>query len=137
MAEDGKKIIKSAGLRSTGARLSVLNVLISAKTALSHAEIIERLSDDYHYDRVTIYRVLEWLIDAHLIHRVPSDDRMLKFQVLLSKTSHQHAHLHCIKCHKIVCMDEIQPSLPNQITTQFQIESIDMIIKGRCSSCQD
>jgi Fur family ferric uptake transcriptional regulator len=126
-----------AGKRPTAARLAVLDVLIVANNALAHAEIIERLSADDQYDRVTIYRVLDWLTDNHLIHRIPCDDRAVKFQVSLPHTSHQHAHLHCTQCHKIICLDALQPSVSKQISKQFQIESVDMIIKGRCPDCKD
>lgn len=135
MVKDASQMIKDAGQRSTSARLAVLNVLNAAEGALSHAEIIERLSAGYHFDRVTIYRVLDWLTEYHLIHRIASDDRAWKFQVSLPNVSHQHAHLHCTQCHKIICLDELQPSLPTQITAKFQIESVDMIIKGRCADC--
>lgn len=131
-----KRLIEQAGLRPTDARMAVLNVLITAKTALSHTEVIERLSTAFPFDRVTIYRVLEWLTEAHMIHRIPSDDRAIKFQASLPNASHQHAHLHCTQCHKIICLDEIQPHLSQKITTELQVESVDMIIKGRCPACK-
>jgi Fur family transcriptional regulator, ferric uptake regulator len=136
LVDDAKQMIEQAGLRTTDARLAVLNTLISAKTALSWAEVIDRLPKDYPFDRVTIYRVLEWLTEAHMVHKIPSDDRAMKFQVTLPNTTHQHAHLHCTHCHKIICLDELQPNLSQQITTQFQVESVDMIIKGRCAACK-
>jgi Fur family ferric uptake transcriptional regulator len=135
MVKNASEIIADAGQRPTAARLAVLNVLIAADGALTHAEIIERMSGGYHFDRVTIYRVLDWLTEFHLIHRIASDDRAWKFQVTLPNASHQHAHLHCTQCHKIICLDELQADLPAQITSKFQIESVDMIIKGRCPDC--
>jgi len=137
MVDIAMQLMTEAGQRPTAARLAVLNVLIEAKNALAHAEIIDLLSAGYHYDRVTIYRVLDWLTDNHLVHRIPSDDRAVKFQVSLAHTPHQHAHLHCTQCHKIICLDELQPSVSKQISKQFQIESVDMIIKGRCPDCKD
>ncbi len=134
--KDAKQMIEQAGLRPTDSRLAVLNVLIAAKTALSHAEVIEKLSTAYPFDRVTIYRVLDWLSEAHMIHRIPSDDRALKFKLSQSHSSHQHAHLQCIQCHKIICLDEIQPHLSRKITAELQVESVDMIIKGRCPACK-
>ncbi len=134
--KDAKQMIEQAGLRLTDARMAVLNILIAAKTALSHAEVIERLSTGYPFDRVTIYRVLDWLTEAHMIHRIPSDDRAIKFQVSIPNASHQHAHLHCTQCHKIICLDEIQPHLSRKITAELQVESVDMIIKGRCPACK-
>lgn len=135
-AQDAKRMIEQSGLRPTHARLAVLGALISAKTALSHAELIARLSTASPFDRVTIYRVLEWLTDAHMIHRIPSDDRAIKFQVSTPNVTHQHAHLHCTQCHKIICLDEIQPNLSQKILADLQVESVDIIIKGRCPACK-
>ncbi|MFV1921696.1 MAG: Fur family transcriptional regulator [Methylotenera sp.] len=137
ISNNAKQMIEQSGLRPTAARVAVLDLLIVANNALAHAEIIERLSDNDQYDRVTIYRVLDWLTDNHLIHRIPCDDRAVKFQVSLAHTSHQHAHLHCTQCHKIICLDTLQPSVSKQISKQFQVESVDMIIKGRCPDCKD
>jgi len=137
MVKNAMQIITDAGQRTTTARLAVLNVLNTADGALSHAEIIERMSAGYHFDRVTIYRVLDWLTEFHLIHRIASDDRAWRFQVSHSNMAQQHAHLHCTQCHKVICIDELQSSLSPKIRTQFQIESVDIIIKGRCPNCKD
>jgi len=137
MVKDASQLIKDAGQRPTQSRLAVLNTLISAQVALSHNEIQSRLSNAQHFDRVTIYRVLDWLTEHHLIHRIPSDDRAVKFQVSLPHISHQHAHLHCTQCHKIICLDDVQMQLPQEVKQQLQVESVDVIIKGRCPSCKD
>jgi Fur family ferric uptake transcriptional regulator len=137
MNKDAAQSITDIGQRPTAARSAVLGVLMSAEGAISHTEIIERMSAGYQFDRVTIYRVLEWLTDHHLIHRIASEDRAWKFQVSHHGTSHQHAHLQCTQCKKTVCLDEIEPSLPAQITSQFKVESVDMIIKGRCADCTE
>ncbi len=137
MLKNAKQMIIDAGQRSTYSRLAVLDALIAAQTALSHHEIQSRLPNEQHFDRVTIYRVLDWLTEHHLIHRIPSDDRAVKFQVSLPHTSHQHAHLHCTQCHKVICLDEVQMRLPKEVKQHLQVESVDVIIKGRCPSCKD
>lgn len=136
MVKNAKQMIIDAGQRTTYSRLAVLETLISAQTALSHHEIQSLLSKEQHYDKVTIYRVLDWLTEHHLIHRIPSDDRAVKFQASLPNTPHQHAHLHCSQCHKIICLDELQMHLPKEVKQQLQVESVDVIIKGRCPSCK-
>ncbi len=137
MVKNAKQMIEGVNQSPTAARLSVLDVLIEYGSAMSHSEIIDRMSDEYHFDRVTIYRVLDWLTEFHLIHRIASDDRAWRFQVSNPDALHQHAHLHCTQCHKIICLDELQANLSAKIAAKFQIESVDMIIKGRCPSCKD
>lgn len=137
MVQNAKQMILDAGQRPTYSRLAVLDTLIAAQTALSHHEIQSRLSNEQHYDRVTIYRVLDWLTEHHFIHRIPSDDRVVKFQASLPHLSHQHAHLHCTQCHQIICLDDVQMNLSKKVKQQLQVESVDVIIKGRCANCKD
>lgn len=137
MVHSAKQLISDTGQRPTYSRLAVLETLINARTALSQHEIQSRLSNEQHFDRVTIYRVLDWLTEHHLIHRIPSEDRAVKFQVSLPHISQQHAHLHCTQCHKIICLDEVQMRLPEEIKDYLQVESVDVTIKGRCSSCKN
>lgn len=135
MVKDANQMIAEVGKRSTSARLAVLNVLNAAEGALSHAEIIERMSTGYQFDRVTIYRVLDWLTEYHLIHRIASDDRAWKFQVSLPNASHQHAHLLCTSCGKISCIHELSPHFPKPLLEKYHVETIDVHFKGLCEDC--
>jgi Fur family ferric uptake transcriptional regulator len=145
-----QQIFTDAGLRSTKARIAVLNVLTNANSALSHSEILEQMSSQKEFDRVTIYRVLDWLTEHHLIHKISGENRAWKFQLSQSSYSqiepdsdkkqflanlHQHAHLHCASCGKVTCIHELKPQFPKQVLAQYHVESIDINIKGLCSDC--
>lgn len=143
-----EKII-NAGLRPTKARLAVLNTIADAESALSHPEILERLSGQKEFDRVTIYRVLDWLTEHNIIHRISGDNRAWKFQLsqprfsaatsqnnqLQAVQNHHHAHLHCKVCGQITCIHELEPHFPQSALDKFQVDSIDINIKGVCLHC--
>ena len=57
--------IRSAGARATPARIRVLALLTSAPVPLSHHDI-EAALGDASLDRVTLYRVLDWLVASGL-----------------------------------------------------------------------
>ena len=145
-----QQIFTDAGLKSTKARTAVLRVLASASSALSHSEILEKMSAQQEFDRVTIYRVLDWLTEHGLVHKISGDNRAWKFQ--FSQTSytptepdtekkqlihntHQHAHLHCTVCGKVTCIHELKPQFSKQILAQYHVESIDINIRGICPQC--
>lgn len=148
-----QQLMLEAGLRPTKARLAVLNIIAAANSALSHPEILERLSDQKEFDRVTIYRVLDWLTAHELIHKIAGsgDKRAWKFQLsqqrftaaitppssngFLSNSSHHHAHLHCKHCGKVTCVHELEPHFSPQILMQYQVSTIDINIKGVCADC--
>jgi Fur family transcriptional regulator, ferric uptake regulator len=142
--------ITNAGLRPTKARLAVLNTIANANSALSHPEILERLSGQKEFDRVTVYRVLDWLTEHELVHRISGENRAWKFQLSQQRFSpatsaqsstavlsnnHHHAHLHCKVCGKITCVHELEPHFPAQVLAQYQVTSMDINIKGVCAEC--
>lgn len=146
-----EKIIIEAGLRPTKARLAVLKTIAEAGSALSHAEIVEHLAGQKEFDRVTIYRVLDWLTEHQLIHKISGENRAWKFQLnvpsfsknsrpgnisTLFNNSHHHAHLHCTACGKISCIHTIRPHFPQATLDEYQVTAIDINLKGICADCR-
>ncbi len=134
-----EELITRAGLRPTRARIAVLNVLAKASSAMSHAEILAQMSHQKEFDRVTIYRVLDWLTEHHLIHKISGDNRAWKFQLSQhereDESLHQHAHLQCSACGKVICIHELEPHFPSKILAKYHVKSIDIHIKGLCPDC--
>ena len=58
--------IRRLGARATPARIRVLQLLRAAPTALTHGEIELALGASV-IDRVTLYRVLDWLVASGLV----------------------------------------------------------------------
>lgn len=132
---DAKQLITEAKLKPTKARIAVLATIAQAGSALSHSEILAHLDHQKEFDRVTIYRVLDWLIEHQLIHKVVSENRAWKFQFSQHITTHQHAHLECSTCKKVICIHEIEPHFSKPILSKYQVESIDIHLKGVCPDC--
>ena len=80
--------IRSSGARATPARIRVLRLLREAPTPLSHAEIELRLGD-MALDRVTLYRVLDWLVESALAHRNTDAYRVFRFSAAAAGESVQ------------------------------------------------
>jgi Fur family ferric uptake transcriptional regulator len=138
MMIDAKQHILDAGLRPTSARIAVLSAISSADSALSHPEILERLASQKEFDRVTIYRVLDWLTHHHLVHKISGENRAWKFQLSQHKhetDTHQHAHLLCTSCGKISCIHELSPHFPKPLLEKYHVETIDVHFKGLCEDC--
>jgi Fur family transcriptional regulator, ferric uptake regulator len=149
-----ESMILEAGLRPTKARTAVLKTIADANSALSHAEILTHLAGQKEFDRVTIYRVLDWLTEHQLIHRISGDNRAWKFQLsqpnyqALSSNSHSansklrmlgqnhhHAHLHCKICGQITCIHELEPHFPPAALNKYQVDTVDINIRGVCLQC--
>lgn len=138
-------------LRPTKARIAVLNVLAQTNSALSHSEILDKLPPQKEFDRVTIYRVLDWLTKYQLIHKISAGNRAWKFQLtspplqkivsaskktsLFANPSHAHAHLLCRQCGSVTCVHEVAPKFTQQVLDKYHVESIDIHFKGLCLEC--
>lgn len=129
-----RDLLAETGLKSTKARIAVLETLVQSANALSHTEIIERMSGR-EFDRVTIYRVLDWLTENGLAHKISGDNRAWKFQLTSLQKAHQHAHLQCTACGKITCIHELEPHFPPALLKKYQVSNIEVTLKGICADC--
>lgn len=144
-----EQLITDAGLRPTKARVAVLNTLLTSTNALSHPDILSALQG-VEIDRVTVYRVLDWLLENSLIHKISSDDRAWKFQLNAPKrnyrsadtahlgllNNHGHAHLHCQQCGTVLCIHELAAHIPQSLFDTYRISNIEISLKGLCLDCQ-
>lgn len=130
------QIIQDAGLRPTANRLAVLDSLLQSNNPLTHQELLNQLSTSHDFDRVTLYRVLDWLLSNDIVHKIAGDNRAWRFQPNILSTSHRHAHFQCSECSKVYCLDNVSPRIP-VLPKGFQAEVIELNIKGICALCRN
>jgi Fur family ferric uptake transcriptional regulator len=131
----GEQLLTQSGGRPTPARCRVLAVLMQAEHVLTHQEVAERLGKRGAVDRVTLYRVLEWLVEARLAHRVASDDRVWRFGFAGVTLHHQHAHFNCQRCGQVFCLNEVSTVLAVNLPPRYQSQTVELTVKGLCARC--
>lgn len=126
-------MIRKMGLRATAARVIVLDVLLSADHALSHSEI-ERAVETTHdvVERVTLYRVLDWLVTQKLAHKVVGADRVWRFN---ATPTADHAHFNCTRCGQIYCLENLTPAVALTLPEGFSLQHADVAVQGLCPHC--
>jgi Fur family transcriptional regulator, ferric uptake regulator len=132
-AED---LIRAGGHRVTRARVRVLSELLRSHHPLSHQELADGLEPAEHIDRVTLYRVLEWLTENTLAHRVLGEDRVWRYGTQGSRAAHHHAHFKCNDCGQVFCLDELSTAFAVNVPSGYQASEIELTIKGRCAVCR-
>lgn len=131
-----RELLRAADGRITLARLAVLEVLLGSAAALSHHEIENAIAQrGRDVDRVTLYRVLDWLVERDLAHRIASEDRIWRFNAVDRVQAGDHAHFHCTRCGQIVCLDGPYSSAAPALPTGYQPERTEITIHGRCPRC--
>jgi Fur family ferric uptake transcriptional regulator len=130
-----EELIKKTQSRVTTARVRVLAFLLQQSRSFTHHEIEHKLGNKDPIDSVTLYRVLEWLVERELIHKIAGDDQVWRFSAGSAHASHEHAHFQCSKCTTVTCFNEIK--LPRNISLPagFSGQEVNFLIKGLCPQC--
>ena len=126
--------IRAAGARATPARVRALQVLRGAPAAMTHHEVEAALGAGM--DRVTLYRVLDWLVAAGLAHKSADASRVFRFSAAAGGEHTAHAHFRCNDCGRVFCLDAAPP-LPPQLPQGFALSHMELDLRGRCAGCGD
>lgn len=136
MSEESiKEYLRERALKATPIRVGLLSLLSERESAIPYSEIQENLKS---FDRVTLYRTLNALIDGGIVHKASTSGDETYYALCSQKCSkhchkHEHIHFKCTACHEVSCVhieQAIKISIPN-----FQIEEVSVEVKGVCDKC--
>jgi Fur family transcriptional regulator, ferric uptake regulator len=134
--EAARERIRASGARLTQPRTAVLASLMGAAEAMSHTDVVERLPAGHEIDRVTVYRVLDWLTESGITHRVAGDDRVWRFTLTgPGEHSHEHAHFACTQCGRVECLTSISTASQFRLPRGYVMREVELTIKGVCAKC--
>lgn len=129
--------LKAAKLRITAPRIEILELLEEAEHPITHVDLLSKAPD---LDRVTLYRVLDALVEAELVHKVQGTDGVWRFcahpKERASDCPGGHPHILCKKCGEMVCLSD--QALPHVDAPEgFLVTHKQMVILGVCKRCQE
>ncbi len=164
--QEARSLLRQRGERVTSPRAAVLAAMLAASaesrarrgstSALTHQELSSRLESEAvrpnigALDRVTLYRVLEWMVEIGLAHKIAGDDRVFRFslndatdaQAPTEVSAHgeaaAHAHFHCTACRRIYCLAEsplIARALQDVLPRGFVGKELAVAVHGLCPDC--
>ena len=128
-------MIRRTGARVTRPRVAVLAALLAAEHALTHHEVGERVDRGLGIDRVTIYRVLDWLDQQGLAHKIAGDDRVWRYNAAEHAHARAHAHFHCNRCGTVICLDEWEAAPQVGLPPGYLAHHVELTVKGICAGC--
>ena len=131
--------IRRAGLRSTQARVAILERLQTSSRPMTHAQVADDL-ESRGFDRATIYRSLIEMAEAGLLTRMELGDHVWRFELRPPATADQAEHLHflCVDCGKIECLDgtSVASALAPAIKRATAGTISEVLLKGHCRECK-
>ena len=128
-------ILNNHNLKRTSCREGIIEVVMTAKQALSENEIREQLVGNY--DRTTFYRSFKTLEEHKIIHKIVIDNQLVKY-ALDNAVTHkdEHAHFYCNECNAVKCMDNV-PVQKYKLPDGYSGIQTEVIIRGICPNCKN
>jgi Fur family ferric uptake transcriptional regulator len=122
--------------RNTTAKKAVLEIIMLSDVALSHSEIQKQIGD--LCDRVTIYRILDRLVNEDIIHKIATPDGTVKYASCHHHHDnqhhiHNHVHFSCEKCLSVTCLDSVEPTY--KMPDNYLVKQVNFTLSGLCPKC--
>lgn len=134
-----KQSLRDASLRATAARVAVLKMLATEAVPLSHAEVVESLSE-FGFDQSTLFRCLNELSDAGLVTRLDLGDQTRRFEFRGTNATAEltHPHFMCVDCGELSCLDGFAVQItPSRGPRREKLGIItEIMIRGHCGNCK-
>ena len=140
LLDEARRQVRGQGARVTYPRVRVFAELLQAHEALSHLDLQRRIEHEAHaepIDRVTLYRVLEWLVEVGLAHRASGPDRVYRFSAQPAGHA-MHGHFRCAVCQRMFCLEEaagLARVVKAMLPEGFSSDSVELTVSGRCGQC--
>lgn len=136
--EEIRQLVRKSGLRSTAARITVIQFLRKAKSPLTHAEIAEDLTP-MGFDKATVYRNLIDLADAGLVKRTELGDHAWRFELRNPDEPEdaEHPHFVCTECGSVSCLHDVDFKTPKNKQWAAVGRVTEILLKGVCSECDE
>ena len=131
------------GYKMTPQRKEILQIFIEndADPHLSAEEVYDILKKkEFDFGLATVYRNVELLCTLGILSKVNFDDGRTRYELAsIDPKVHQHHHLICLKCKKIIEFEEdLLEGLEKEITKKSGFEIVNHEVKffGYCADCK-
>jgi Fur family ferric uptake transcriptional regulator len=135
---DYKNILNSATLESTEKRLRVLEAVGNNPFPLPASKIHHTLDRNKSINRVTVYRILDLLVDHQIVERISTGGRAAYYGLAPNEHHQAHPHFYCKSCGQMDCLSPKSVAVDmNNFSRTFpgRIDKLEMRLDGTCRNC--
>jgi len=130
------KKLQYRDVKPTAMRALVMEILLEQNAAISLKELESKFTVA---DKSTLFRTLKTFEKKKIIHSIEDGSGSVKYAVCHDSCdcnpSDLHVHFRCTKCEKTFCLNEI-PVPQIKLPVGFDLESVNMVVKGICANCK-
>jgi Fur family ferric uptake transcriptional regulator len=132
------ELLDVAGLGPTPSRMRVLEVIGDNASPVSAQDIFATVSRRANINRVTVYRILDLLVEKGLVDRLSSGGRSLVYGMAPNHNHPAHPHFRCKACGGLQCLQPGSLKMDLRgIKRSFagEIQGVEVRIDGICKNC--
>lgn len=135
---DYEQLLTSASLEASSNRVRILEVIGNNGFPLSAGDIFRILERSSSINRVTVYRILDLLVDAGVIERISTGGRAFYYGLAPNHHHAPHSHFYCKSCGRMDCLtpgtlnveaDSLWKTFPGRI------DKVEVRVDGICKNC--
>jgi Fur family ferric uptake transcriptional regulator len=131
-------MLLSADLEATPNRLGVLEVVGNNRYPLSADDIFNTLERSSTINRVTVYRILDLLVNHGVVERLSTGGRAAYYGLAPNDYHAPHPHFYCKSCGQMDCLSPESLSVdtdPLWRTFPGKIDKVEVRVDGICKNC--
>jgi Fur family ferric uptake transcriptional regulator len=130
--------LRPAGSKRSGKRDFIVNVFLRQEGHLTAEDLVDLIRrEDQRISRATIYRTLQWMVDAGIARKVDFGEGRFRFEH--SYRQPRHFHLICKTCHRSFefLSSDIEASIEEVASARsFTAAQSVVQIYGTCEECR-
>jgi Fur family transcriptional regulator, ferric uptake regulator len=135
---DYPQLLAAKGLDPTPNRVRLMEAIGNKASPLSAQEIFLILRGTSPINRVTVYRILDLLVEKGLVLSLNGLGRGMVYGLAPNENHPAHPHFQCKSCGILHCLSPIDLKLDlGEIKRSFsgEIGGVEIFIKGTCWNC--
>ena len=135
---DYEQLLTSANLDASSNRVRILEVIGNNGFPLSAGDIFRILERSSSINRVTVYRILDLLVDAGVIERISTGGRAFYYGLAPNHHHAPHSHFYCKSCGRMDCLTPGTLNVEAESlwkTFPGRIDKVEVRVDGICKNC--
>ena len=132
------ELLTSSRLEATDHRVRVLEIIGGNKYPLSAADIFKTMERGGPVNRVTVYRILDVLVEHGIVERLSTGGRAFYFGLAPNENHLPHPHFYCKECGQMDCLDPESLGIDAEAlwkTFPGRIDKVEVRVDGVCKNC--
>lgn len=133
-----EKLLSDAKLNATDNRMRVIEIIGNNSFPLSAKDIFSTLDRSSSINRVTVYRILDLLVDHGVVDRLSTGGRAFYYGLAPNSHHQSHPHFYCMNCGQMDCLSSESLTVDLEAfkkTFPGHIEKVEVRIDGICKNC--